>query len=301
MLEGSICFLLPSSFPPRKLSIYANMAADQYGDNCVAHKYLMSPKHYIRDIQEDVHQRYDGHGEDAAAEWSLSRALEDRVSDYCLWFKQKFPPETNPKELAQETWWRTDFRIFFLAYPISGAEFLRLAEACYDTDKAICGTSKAALKEAQKWRAMDPFEYLVSEELISWWETDLSQLHDDIETDNASRLTNLIRVQNIEAAFYCVRDVLDGDHFTDIAYQWAVDDGWPDAVALEAKTTARQKLLSTSVKALKAAVERAEQRRQQGGNLPITPSSSGASTSYQNQERISEGKAGVLLMLLAGC
>lgn len=274
------------------------MATVQAANNERRHKHLYSPRSYIDQISEGFDSRFDGDQGSEARQWAASRQLEDRVRDWCLWFAQNHPPEADPCELAQKAYWETDFRIFFLAYPVPGAAILRLVDAYYEVDKAICWTSKAALNVVEKWRAMDPFKYLLSEDLMSWWETDLCQLHDDVEQDKSSRLANLIRVQKIEAVASLSSEVLQPDDFDAFFYQPMLDENWPDPFTLDRKIAGRENLLSTSLKALKVAVKRQEERLQQNGALPRNPDNSeGVSTSYQDQERINEGKCSTTIVV----
>jgi hypothetical protein len=133
------------------------------------------PQSYIDRIRDRVDPGLGGDTQDSEAgdRASSSRQLEDRVRDWCLWFTENHPPEADPLELADMTQWLTDFRIFFLAYPFPSAAFLRFVDAGCEVDKAIYGTSKIALTEVEKWRAMDPLKYLLSESLMSCCETDL--------------------------------------------------------------------------------------------------------------------------------
>lgn len=182
--------------------------------------------------------------------------------------------------------WDVDFRIFFLAFPIPGARLLRFVDACYEVDKTIYSASTAGLRKIEKWRNMDPFKYILSEELIARWKKDLCQLLDDIDYDTGNRLSNALQVQAIASGFYGIDHVLDAD-FMDCVFTTVEENGdFPMSFILADRINTRQSILQKSVKALNLSVELAEDRwRTNTAKPPI----SATSTNYQDTGLTNQG------------
>lgn len=88
------------------------------------------------------------------------QALYDRVDLY----------EKAPEDL--------ELGLFFLAHPVSAFALWHVLQACYELDKLICGNSKSNINEWQSWR---PFQYLLSTEIVSAWQTNLNLLSSEVK------------------------------------------------------------------------------------------------------------------------
>jgi hypothetical protein len=256
-------------------------------DNLVLKESSSSPESTLLpdDIISDICELYGYRDGPESLEWANSKALKDRVTSWCKRFADKYPSGTSLTGLANSKQWDVEFWIFFLAYPTSGADLLRFVDACYAVDKAICGTSTTGQKEIEKWRDIDPFNYILMEDLTARWEADLCQLLDDIEHDNGNRLANFLRVQAISRAIAELDEVLSND-FADYVFTNMSEAGWPDPFILEKMIHTRQLILETSIKSLVISVSQAEERWQT--NTARSPNS-GPSTSYQSPGGLNEG------------
>lgn len=247
-----------------------------------------SPKLAVlpNDIIGAIWDQYEDQGEaSVAAEWANSKALKDRVTCWCKWFADNHPGAT-PIDLVNLEKWDVDFRIFFLALPVPGAHLLRFADACYEVDKAICGTSAASLRVLEELQRMDPFKYILSEDLIARWKEYLSQLLNDIEHDIGNRLSNMFRVDGIANAFYQINGAVD-DIFIDEVFRTVEEYSFlSTSLILEDRINTCQIILEKSLKILRLAMEQADQRAQTN---TIKPLISATSTIYQDPERINQG------------
>lgn len=207
---------------------------------------------------------------------------------WCKWFAEEHPTESDAKHLAVLDFWDGDFRIIFLAYPGPGARLLCFAEACYRVDKAICGTSKEAVRECEKLKAMDPLKYLFSEELITWWEMDLCQLFDDIEEGKSNRLVSLVRVEEISDAVQGLLATIN-DRFCDHVFTELQGEGWTMSYTLQRNIYRRCNIVQPAQEELQSALYRSRQRMLLNTAMPIVPSDPGVTASYQNLEHLNEG------------
>jgi hypothetical protein len=140
--------------------------------------------------------------------------------------------------------------------------------------------------EIKKWRDIDPFNYILMEDLTAQWEANLCQLLDDIEHDNGNRLANFLRVKAISRATAEIGEVLSSD-FAGYAFtNMSEEASWPYPFTLEKMIDTRQLILETSIKSLMISVNQAEERWQT--NTARSPNS-GPSTSYQSPGSLNEG------------
>src|SRR5205809_5513639 len=248
----------------------------------------ISPSRIISEIVECFADDWDSE----EFEWANSETLEEQVTSWCTWFTDNHPPDAEPDKIAYAKQWDVDFRIFFIAFPAPGAYLLRLVNACYGIDKAICGVSSITSQEVEKWRDMNHFEYLRSEDLISRWKIGLCQLQDDIDQDNSSRLANLIRVQDIEAAAAALDDALKNDFWDNVFTNFTENSGWPSSSKLERRIDARQRLISISVATLKESVRAARERGYPNPKRSTVSDEAKptASAGFRDQALLNEGK-----------
>jgi hypothetical protein len=212
-----------------------------------------SPSGIIDDISAPYGPLGSEH-ESEALEWALSQTLKQQVTSWCTWFTDNHPPGSQPREIADAKQWDVDFRVFFIAFPISGARLLRLAEACYGIDRALCGATTITSQEAKTWRKMDQFEYIMSEDLISRWKIGLCQFQEAIEQDPSSELAISIRVRDLRVAASALVDALQGD-FWDYVLTHLEEQGWMVSFRLQRSIETREKLVSLSLAAVDKSVE----------------------------------------------
>jgi hypothetical protein len=136
---------------------------------------------------------------------------------------------------------------------------------------------------------MDTFKYILSEDLITCWETDLCQLLDDIKRDDSGQLRLYIRVQGIQEAATVLYEVLE-DGLDNRVERATVYDEWYAFSVMRRRIYGRESLLLTSLKALELAVKQAEQRSEIRAGVSPIPDIPGISTEFQDQTYMHEGK-----------
>ena len=166
---------------------------------------ILSPAEIIQKIY--VHYEHDGTLK--GLEWAMSKKLELQVTSQHNQFSKAHPNDRlaqmfNGKES------NVDFRVFFLAFPIIGAHFLQVVEACCDIDTAFYKSSEVVLENIKKQRDMDQFSYLKWGDVIHWWGTEFAQLQQDINSERPNRLLNSLKVKKIKAAMSALVGVLAG-------------------------------------------------------------------------------------------
>jgi hypothetical protein len=136
---------------------------------------------------------------------------------------------------------------------------------------------------------MDPLKHLFSEDLITWWETDICQLFDEIEQDNSNRLVSLVRVEGISDAVEGLLATIDDD-FCPHVFTALEENSWPMSHTLQRNIYRRCNVMHPAQQELKSAVYRSRQRMLAITPNPLVPGISGVSTGYQDLERVNEGK-----------
>src|SRR5450432_91540 len=144
------------------------------------------------DIVDEIYNHY--HNTSEELEWATSKALKLQIASWCQWFSDNYPGK-HPRRIA-ESEKEPNFKILFLAFPVTGCHLLRVVEACYRVDDALCWTSQAALLKAKKWRNMDQFDYLTWGDHIAWWKEEFAYLHDNISLGRSGHL----RIRDLETA-----------------------------------------------------------------------------------------------------
>jgi hypothetical protein len=239
-------------------------------------------------VLKEIRDSFQDEEESGWQEWTWSEALALKITTWDSWFWEKHALGNNPEKVASEKYWDIDFRIFFLAYPFPGSYLLRLVEACYEIDKAMCGMAHITSKQVEKGKDMDPLLYLMSEDLISLWKMDLCQLQDDIDNDRSSRLACFVRVQDIGAAADEFMDCLNHDFWTNVITTME-ENGWPAPYKLQKRIEARESLVSLSLEALRESVQAARKRGPPNPTKSIT-SDRIFSTGFQDQARLIGGE-----------
>jgi hypothetical protein len=115
------------------------------------------------------------------------------------WYVANYP-HTEPESVMEKDGKNVDLRVVFMAFPIAAYSILLLLEACYEVDKAICGTDSVAQGSIRQWQLpheYGAYTYLLSEEMVFWWKRELIELSDEIQNGKTNRVSVVIRVQDI--------------------------------------------------------------------------------------------------------
>jgi hypothetical protein len=137
---------------------------------------------------------------------------------------------------------------------------------------------------------MDLFKYLMSEDLITWWEADLCQLVDDIEQSFPTRLADRIRAERIKYAAHVVFEAMEDDLYSDVFTTMSENCWLTSYTLMRRRIHSRKTLLRNALNALTRSIERAEQRWQTNREISVIPTSSGVASGYQDLGRINKGK-----------
>lgn len=228
-------------------------------------------------ILDKIREHYRNDDASDGLQWAMSKELERQVSSWHDWFTKNYLQEWPARILNGK-----DFRIFFLIFPIAGAHVLRVVEACYGIDMALCGTSRGAMEKAAKWKDMDKFDYLKWGDLIAWWEVELVQLQQDIYSETPNRLLNSLRVTKIETAASGMLGVLPTFHenvcnYTNHSFQTT------EFNLLQKAVFNRERLLTDSLKYLVESASLAAKR-------PSKSTEHEVGALIQDQKLINEGK-----------
>lgn len=81
-------------------------------------------------------------------------------------------PQQNPEEL--------ELGDFFQASPVAAFSLWRVLQACYELDRSICGMDTQERKKIIEWRKWRPFQYLLSQEVISFCREKLDVLSSEV-------------------------------------------------------------------------------------------------------------------------
>jgi hypothetical protein len=142
------------------------------------------------------------------------QALYDKVNSY----------ERTPEEL--------ELGLFFLAYPISAFSLWHVLQACYQLDRPICGTSTRNNNDITQWQTWRPFQYLLSTEIVSAWETNLQLFSSEVEQSTnkfekeaaAHRLHAIFQnVQLLEEALSTLEIAFKGQQASMPCPDWMLD------------------------------------------------------------------------------
>jgi len=137
---------------------------------------INSPEVSIATQQRAVYNYHESLNSDEIID-IYSPEWQQRIASWHDWFKASVQDLTGSSSSFEDI----DFRVFFLAHPIAAFALWRLLQACYEIDRAVCGTSVEALDEIAEWQQLKPFRYLKSEEVRGRWMVELRLLKEQIE------------------------------------------------------------------------------------------------------------------------
>jgi hypothetical protein len=164
-------------------------------------------KHEIQDIMiwygED---ELDGN---AAADASRRHSL---VVQWYEWGDREYPGECDWKSKVSAAGPEVDIRVLIRMNSTAGYAILLFLEACYAVDKALCGTDIEALAEVKKWhmpQEMRAYKYLISEEMMLWWATELGELENEIKSPLSNRVSLSWRLDDLGNCLAKLEEILD--------------------------------------------------------------------------------------------
>jgi hypothetical protein len=205
----------------------------------------------------------------------------DQINEWREWYIRKYP-HTTPESLVKEHGKNVDIRVLFMAHQIPAYSILLFLEACYEVDKAICGPDTVALASIKRWHMpqdMTAYQYLLSDEMVLWWKSELCELNNEIYSRVSNQVSVSLRVRGIFNALAKLDRVVDrgGDLGGTIGTRiWT--HGGEAGVELPSRLAeaiyGRQELLVDSLKILGKALDRSEPR-EDNVMAVVRPSSGG--------------------------
>lgn len=130
----------------------------------------------------------------------------------------------------------------------------------------------------------------MSEDLITWWETDLCQLVDDIEQNFPTRLADTIRTERIKYAAHVVFEAMEDDLYSDVFTTMSENCWLTSYTLMRRRIHSRKTLLHNALGALMRSIELAKQRWQTNREISLIPTSFGVASGYQDLGHINKGK-----------
>jgi hypothetical protein len=223
----------------------------------------------------------------------MSRKWEDEVHPWFQWFESTYPEadKTNQVfQLLKESKERMDFRLLFIAFPIQAFLLLRVLDACYSVDKAICGFSSPSSTQLQNLQSMNKLEYLCSEELIAWWEVSLCELDELIKTHDSVSMSDTLQVTNIMTANQTLQEMeikLAENCWPDLEDHWDLWQGIPgEIMEIERQIGKRTELLRLAADSLNTNFKNAKKRAR--SETPMNNREAHTAGS-RNREAVAEG------------
>jgi len=201
-------------------------------------------------------------GMDAAD--ALSR--HDLVAQWYEWCDYKYPGTKirDWPDIALAAGADVDIRLLTRGYPVAGYAILLFLEACYAVDKALCGTDIEALAKVKRWhipQEMKAYKYLLSDEMMLWWATELGELENEIKSPFSNRVSLSWRIEDLRNALARMEVVIEcGEGI--VANIWntmELETGSEPPAGLDRAICNRANRLLSSVKILRKAFERSEQ------------------------------------------
>jgi hypothetical protein len=156
-----------------------------------------------------------------------------------------------------------DIRLLIRGHSRAGYAILLFLEACYAVDKALCARDSEALAKVKMWhmpQEMRAYSYLLSNEMIQWWETELAELENEIKSPLSNRISLSWRIMDLnkclaklEAAME-IGDGIEGNIWTTMG---EINQTVPPAGVGEA-IYGRADRLRSSIKILRKTLKRSE-------------------------------------------
>ena len=190
----------------------------------------------------------------------------DLIAQWYEWCDCKYPGTKlhDWPDIASAAGEDVDIRLLIRGYSLAGYAILLFLEACYAVDKALCGTDMEALAKVKLWhmpQEMRAYKYLLSEEMIRWWETELAELENEIKSPFSNRVSLSWRIRDLSASLARLEVVMEyGDGIgTNIWTTMGEESGSEPPAGVDHAIYNRVERLKTSVEILRKALERSEQ------------------------------------------
>jgi hypothetical protein len=168
--------------------------------------------------QRKVHKWYDARYSDQALD-IYSQEWQKRISSW----ENRLAGDKTMKLNSDRQLNNLDFGQFFLRHPVAAFSLWQVLQACYELDRAVCGTTCDDLEKIESWQALPPFRYLCSRKVKQTWEVSLKGLKERIKSQDADDMWELkiydilLGVERFERAFASLHDNfaanLEGERF----------------------------------------------------------------------------------------
>jgi hypothetical protein len=217
--------------------------------------------------------------EDESEERIVSQKWEREIQSWHQWFETTYPgvDANEDRRLVEKNKGKMDFRLFLHAYSIEAFALIRVLDACYAVDTALCGLSLSTSEQIKKLQSMHVLEYLNSEELISWWEVSLCELDELIKSRESVSLSDNFRVSDIQNANHRLQEHVGNLYDNcwvnlreDLALHDAFFRGFED---LESRIEKRAERLNAATNFLDRSLKAAKIRADAGGRTKTTETS----------------------------
>lgn len=188
------------------------------------------------------------------------------VAQWYKWCDHKYPA-TKLRDwpgIASAAGKDVDIRLLTRGYPIAGFAVLIFLEACYDVDKVLCGTDLEALAHVKVWHMpheMKAYKYLLSHEMKLWWERELAELENEINSPFPKRVYLSLRIRDLQKCLITLEHVMDCGEGMGTNIWTTMEEEFSDPPAgLSDAIYDRVEILKISIEILRKALERSEQR-----------------------------------------
>jgi hypothetical protein len=138
-------------------------------------------------------------------------ARYNQFKEWRNWYIGKYS-HTPPESLVRKDGKDVDIRVLFMAYPTLTYSILLCLEACFEMDKAVCGLDTIAFASVKQWHMpedMTAYNYLLSDELVLWWQRELCELNKEIDSKISNAVSVSLRVRGLRNALAKLARVID--------------------------------------------------------------------------------------------
>ncbi|TEY30506.1 hypothetical protein BOTCAL_0859g00030 [Botryotinia calthae] len=153
-------------------------------------------------------------GTDESMEVADDSRRYEMVAQWYKWCDHKYPG-TKLQDwpgIASAAGEDVDIRVLTRGHSLAGYAVLIFLEACYDVDKALCGTDLEALANVKVWHMpheMKAYKYLLSHEMKLWWERELGELENEINSPFPRRVYLSLRIRDLQKCLVTLEHVMD--------------------------------------------------------------------------------------------
>lgn len=124
------------------------------------------------------------------------------LDEWRQWYVDEYP-HTNPRACVGLHGTFIDIRILFMAEPAPAYSILLYVRACYEIDRVLCSNGANKLESISQWQIpqnMMAYGYLLSDEVMDFWEFSLTKLGEEILSKTSSRASINGRMRRISRA-----------------------------------------------------------------------------------------------------